>query len=94
VQQAVLTWAPCPAAAAPAQVPFAIVFTKSDMKKKGGPAASANIAAFKRELLKGWEAVPACFVTSSREGKGKTEVLQYLASLRGLQQQEEEQGAA
>lgn len=70
------------------QVPFAIIFTKSDVKKKTGPSASANMAAFKRSLLEGWEALPACFETSSRTGGGKTEVLQYLASLRILEERE------
>jgi hypothetical protein len=31
-----------------------------------------------------WEALPACFATSSREGKGRSELLGHLASLRAL----------
>jgi hypothetical protein len=34
------------------QVPFAVVFTKCDARKKGGPTPGANIKAFKTELLK------------------------------------------
>ncbi len=72
------------------QVPFAIAFTKVDAAKRGGePAPAANMAAFKRDLLaQGWEAVPACFATSAKDGRGRSEVLAYLASLRELHEEE------
>ena len=65
------------------------MFTKLDGKKRGGPSPAQNAAAFKRRLLEDWEALPACFETSSKLGLGRGEVLGYLASLRRL---EEEQG--
>jgi hypothetical protein len=34
------------------QVPFGIVFTKCDARKKGEPTPAANMKAFKTELLK------------------------------------------
>lgn len=37
------------------QVPFSLVFTKTDKKKKRAPGPQENIAAFKRQLLQAWE---------------------------------------
>jgi hypothetical protein len=73
-----------PPPAAARQVPFAVVFTKVDVKKKGGPSPAQNMAAFKAGLLQEWEALPPCFATSAREGTGRGEVLGFLASLRRL----------
>ena len=67
------------------QIPFAIAFTKVDAAKKKGPSPGANIKAFKQSLLQDWEDLPACFATSARQGKGRAEVLNYLASLRKLE---------
>lgn len=68
------------------EVPFAIVFTKIDNRKKGGSAnANAdNIRAFKKALAADWEALPRCFETSSKTGQGRSDLLGYLASLREL----------
>ena len=38
-----------------AQVPFALVFTKTDKRKKKCPGAAENIAAFQKELLADWQ---------------------------------------
>lgn len=37
------------------QVPFALVFTKTDKRKKRCPTAEKNIAAFQGQLLSDWE---------------------------------------
>ena len=37
------------------QVPFALVFTKTDKRKKTCPGAAENIAAFQKELLADWQ---------------------------------------
>jgi hypothetical protein len=37
------------------QVPFALVFTKTDKRKKKCPGAAENIAAFQKELLADWQ---------------------------------------
>ncbi|MEW5300619.1 MAG: hypothetical protein WDW36_003535 [Sanguina aurantia] len=66
------------------QVPFAIVFTKMDTRKKDAPTPQQNILALKKSLSADWEALPICFETSSRTGAGKTELLSYLGSLREL----------
>ncbi len=66
------------------EVPFCIVFTKTDNRKKDSPPSSANIRAFKTLMAEEWEALPRCLETSSRTGAGKSELLGYLASLREL----------
>lgn len=72
------------------QVPFAVVFTKCDARKKGGPTPAANAAAFKRSLAEQYEDLPAFFETSAAQGLGRSEVLGYLASLRQLEAAEGE----
>jgi GTP-binding protein len=68
---------------ASAGVPFSIVFTKADKRKKGAPRAGENVAAFKRALLGGgFPFVPPSVVTSAASGGGKTELLALIASLR------------
>ncbi len=53
------------------QVPFSLVFTKTDKKKKRAPGPQENIAAFKRQLLQAWEVpehrppLPPSFTLSS-----------------------------
>ncbi|KAI8477370.1 MAG: P-loop containing nucleoside triphosphate hydrolase protein [Monoraphidium minutum] len=71
---------------ASAGVPFSLVFTKADKRKKGGPGCAANVAAFKRALLegRGLPLLPPSVVTSAAEGAGKGELLAFLASLRGM----------
>lgn len=70
-------------------MPFCIVFTKCDPRKKAGPTPAANMKAWKTEWLQQYEELPACFETSAELGMGRSDVLNYLASLRVL---EEEQG--
>jgi GTP-binding protein len=57
-------------------VPFVLVFTKSD--KLAQPKAQANIALFKRSLLKTWEKLPDMFTTSSTTRKGRDELLAFI----------------
>lgn len=66
------------------QVPFSIVFTKTDKRKKKAPPVQANISKFQEMLLSDWEFLPACFATSARTGAGKDALLQYIAQLREL----------
>ena len=60
-------------------VPFAIVFTKLD--KLGRQAAQAAVSAYKAELLKSWEELPPIFLTSSEDGRGREELLDYIGSI-------------
>jgi GTP-binding protein len=71
---------------AQSSVPFSIVFTKADKRKRGGPRCSENVSAFKRALLegRGFPLVPPSIVTSASTGDGKAELLAYIASLRRM----------
>jgi GTP-binding protein len=58
------------------QVPFAIVFTKSDKEKPG--VVQRNVAAFFEELKKTWQFLPQSFVTSAEKKLGREEVLSFI----------------
>lgn len=70
-------------------VPFSIVFTKADKRKKGVPKHGQNAEAFKRALIQqhGFTAVPPSVLTSASSGTGKQELLSFIASLRVLFEQ-------
>lgn len=61
------------------QLPFAMVFTKCD--KLGKVALQKNIAAYKKEMLKTWAALPEIFLTSSANQFGKLELLSYIGEI-------------
>ncbi|KAK9807729.1 hypothetical protein WJX72_007363 [[Myrmecia] bisecta] len=69
---------------AEAQIPFSLVFTKVDKRKKKCPPPEENIQAFIDDLRQRWDAVPPVFATSGVSGVGKQELLTYLAQLRQL----------
>ena len=60
-------------------IPFAIIFTKCD--KLGPVALEAQIARDRERLLTAWEELPSCFISSSQTGRGKEEILSYIASI-------------
>lgn len=60
-------------------VPFAIVFTKLD--KLGTMAGPSNVAAYKKQLLETWEELPPVFLTSSQDGRGRDDLLNYIDSI-------------
>ena len=60
-------------------VPFSIVFTKLD--KLGRVAGATAVEAYKQELLKTWEELPPVFMTSSEDGRGRDEILNYIDSI-------------
>jgi GTP-binding protein len=62
------------------QVPFAIVFTKTDRHKKGVNQTD-NISAFLQALSQTWEPLPPHFLSSSVTGAGRTEILDYIAQV-------------
>ncbi|EFJ40821.1 hypothetical protein VOLCADRAFT_69046 [Volvox carteri f. nagariensis] len=66
------------------EVPFCIVFTKIDNRKRDMPPNAQNIRAFKQLMAEEWEELPRCFETSSRTGAGRSDLLGYVASLREL----------
>ena len=57
-------------------IPFSIIFTKADKLK---PKSIENhIKVYKNILLETWENIPNYFITSSSNGMGKDELLQYI----------------
>jgi GTP-binding protein len=61
------------------QVPFSIVFTKTDKNKPG--ATVRNVELFKKALLQEWQSLPPLFLTSSEKREGREELLFYICSL-------------
>lgn len=61
------------------QVPFAIVFTKSD--KLGKVAGEKNVEEYKKTLLHEWDELPPIFITSSEDKTGKDTLLDYISEI-------------
>jgi len=66
------------------EVPFTLVFTKVDKKKKKVTGVVDNVAAFEEALAEriGGGMLPPSIMTSSRSGAGKAPLLRYLAQIR------------
>ncbi|MBZ0206758.1 MAG: ribosome biogenesis GTP-binding protein YihA/YsxC [Flavobacteriales bacterium] len=60
-------------------IPFVILFTKSDKLKQ--PSIVSNVARFKRTLKKTWETLPHLIITSAESGKGRDELLAFIADV-------------
>lgn len=60
-------------------IPFAIIFTKTD-KLKGG-RLKMNINSYLRELGKQWEELPPYFISSAEDRTGRTEILDYIENI-------------
>ena len=60
-------------------VPFALIFTKADKSKT--TELRKNVDSFLNELRKEWEELPPHFVTSSAQGRGRDEVLDYIEQI-------------
>lgn len=58
------------------QLPFSIVFTKTDKISPGQLAK--NISIYKTELGKQWEELPPFFYTSAKDTMGKEEIIKYI----------------
>ena len=58
------------------QVPFSIVFTKSD--KLSTTTLDANIKSYMNTLAEEWDPLPPTFITSSTKGKGRDELIEYI----------------
>ncbi len=61
------------------QIPFVFVFTKTDDKKYN----FSNIKAFEKAILETWAEMPQYFLSSSRKGAGKEEVLAFIDQING-----------
>ncbi len=64
------------------EIPFSIVFTKLD--KLGTDAGKKKVAEYCKALLDQWESLPPVFLTSSEDGRGREELLEYIESLNQL----------
>ncbi|CAN5405872.1 ribosome biogenesis GTP-binding protein YihA/YsxC [soil metagenome] len=60
-------------------IPFSLVFTKSDKMKKNELAASRK--KWEKTLHATWEELPPVFVTSSEKREGRDELLAYIKTL-------------
>ncbi|MGM9789414.1 MAG: ribosome biogenesis GTP-binding protein YihA/YsxC [Candidatus Cryptobacteroides sp.] len=60
-------------------IPFAIIFTKGD--KIGPVAREAQVERDRIILSEFWESLPPCFISSSANGLGKEEILDYIGSV-------------
>lgn len=60
-------------------VPFAIVFTKSDKVSQSN--LNENLKKFKEKLSESWEELPPVFVTSSEKVRGRVELLDYIETI-------------
>lgn len=63
-------------------VPFSIVFTKLD--KLGPEAGKRNVKQYCNKLLETWEELPPVFLTSSEDGRGREQLLDYIEQLNRL----------
>lgn len=61
------------------EIPFAIVFTKSDKLTKNQLAK--NISQYKITLKNTWEFLPEIFISSAETKLGQTEILSYIESI-------------
>lgn len=61
------------------QIPFAIIFTKCD--KNSPTAVSRQIEKNKQQILELWEELPPCFISSSENGSGREEILNYIGTV-------------
>lgn len=61
------------------EIPFAIVFTKTDKIKQTD--VEHHVRKYKETLLKTWEELPPIFLTSSEKGRGRKEILQYIEDI-------------
>ena len=61
------------------QIPFVLVFTKSDKNKPG--ATDRNLADFMGVLANNWEGQPPHFITSAVKKTGRNALLDYIGGL-------------
>ncbi len=61
------------------EIPFAIVFTKTD--KLGKMKLQNNLAFYKEKMLEHWAEMPPEFITSAETGLGREKLLNYIEKL-------------
>ena len=58
------------------EVPFAIIFTKTDKISKG--RLQENLDAYRQKMLETWEELPNILTSSSENRDGREEILHYI----------------
>lgn len=66
----------------PAQIPYVVVFTKTDKRKKGAPHNEVNTEAFLESLEASGVPAPPTLRTSTKKAEGRETVLACVAKLR------------
>ena len=61
------------------EIPFALVFTKTDKNKPG--ATERNVNGFLDELKESWQQLPPYFITSATKKTGRKAMLSYIGEL-------------
>jgi GTP-binding protein len=61
------------------EIPFVLVFTKSDKNKPG--ATARNVKLFIADMMKTWEQPPPYFITSAISKEGRDSLLDYIDGL-------------
>ena len=61
------------------QVPFAVVYTKSDKSKQA--VVQANVNLFNQKLLEYWEELPPMFLTSAVKKRGGDKILSFISEM-------------
>ena len=64
------------------EVPFSIVFTKSD--KLSAKQLKENTNVYQNRLLEDWEELPPVFITSSDKREGREELLDYIEEINNI----------
>lgn len=68
------------------QIPFTLVFTKSDKEKPG--VVERNVSFFLDELRESWQFLPQVIVTSATKKKGRDEILDVISMINEQFEQE------
>ena len=61
------------------EIPFSIIFTKTDKLKP--EELEANLKSYEEKLFETWETMPGYFISSSETGAGKDEILDFIESI-------------
>ena len=73
-------------------VPFVLVFTKAD--KQTELKTEQAVQAYRDHLLETWEELPTIFLTSSEDGRGRKEILQFIAEVNKTWREQEAASAS
>ncbi len=61
------------------QIPFAIIFTKTDKLKPD--ELEANLKKYQEKLLETWETMPGFYISSAETGEGTADILDFIEQL-------------